>query len=787
MELSSELIKDVLTWQTAIGAGTILILWIAWALTIGSGRATMAIVCRIAWLAPLFLSFFPATETEQLPRTLSLRPVHVLIDDSDSMRQAPDSPADSPLARAEVIAKEVEGECARLGCIPKFTRLSEQDDSTRQGYTPLSKVFDSWIYRVGAEPWLLVSDGGDSMPMQRWPNNLRGVGAPVAKSQTPRGLIVGVKQEKQTNIWIKDTDIQPFAFEDKPLVFTVNLMRSAPDLTAERIQLQVLNGDVSLANVNAEFSSKSEQAQVTVTLPALPRGQHLLTVRALPTPNEAALWDNTVYVQTEVLPNTVGVLHLLGSPSWDGRFLRRYLKAEPKYDLISFFILRDPWDTQNVNERELSLIPFPVERLFREELSHFRVVIVQNFTLLQFLLPEYQRNLVKFVQDGGGLLFVGGPRALTASDLSSSPLRDILPFEVKEGEYSPGPADFSPFGDDFLAATPTPGNDTGPSYDPNLAFRIEMAKPEPAKRALANVYEDWDAISGPLTSWKNAKGLHHMERVQLKTATTTVLLNAKADGKDIPLAVASYPGKGRALWIFSDALWRLGLTPSPTTSRQVYNQFMQGAMTWLMRQDLRRPLVATNFTLRGGQRVGGSWRVTIQGPAARYFQQSPDWRLTVCGHKISADELIATKHSDEEWEIGGALPQGLANNQRCTLEVEGEHAAFGSVKASVTAAFPEIYKDKEIGVAPQKLEELAKVTGAALSFLPSGPGESLQQWLAAATDSDGVVLPSRFKTLRNFYWILDTSWVWLLLLGLPLEVVIRRWDQIVGGPRVAAD
>ena len=70
LELSSELIKDVLTWQTAIGVGTILLLWIAWALTIGGWRATMAIVCRIAWLAPLFLSFFPATETEQLPRTL---------------------------------------------------------------------------------------------------------------------------------------------------------------------------------------------------------------------------------------------------------------------------------------------------------------------------------------------------------------------------------------------------------------------------------------------------------------------------------------------------------------------------------------------------------------------------------------------------------------------------------------------------------------------------------------------------------------------------------------------
>src|SRR5690606_10902947 len=121
-------------------------------------------------------------------------------------------------------------------------------------------------------------------------------------------------------------------------------------------------------------------------------GQHLLSLKVLPVASEVSLWDNVAYAQVEVMPNTVGVLHLLGSPSWDGRFLRRYLKSEPKYDLISFFILRDPWDSQQVSERELSLIPFPVERLFKEELPNFRVVAIQNFTLIQFLQAEFQNN-----------------------------------------------------------------------------------------------------------------------------------------------------------------------------------------------------------------------------------------------------------------------------------------------------------------------------------------------------------------------------------------------------------
>jgi len=775
VNLSAAMIQDALSWPLALVASALMLLWISWLIQLGAFRGTVAVLLRAAWLVPIALSFIPQTETQQLPRSLSLRPVHVLIDDSESMRQHASKSGDD----VDRAVKKIETDCARLGCMPKFTKLSEQDDAVREGFTPLSRVFESWIYRVGSEPWLLISDGGDFMPAQKWPTTLRDAGQPTAKGKPPRGLVMGLKDEGSRNIWIKSTDIQPFAFEDKPIVFSVTLGRSGKSLGAERIQLQVLNGDQSLSNINASFAGESETSIATVTLPALPRGQHLLTVRALPTPDESALWDNTMYAQTEVLPNTVGILHLLGSPSWDGRFLRRYLKSEPKYDLISFFILRDPWDSQHVNERELSLIPFPVERLFREELSHFRVVIVQNFTVFQFLLPEYQRNLVKFVQDGGGLLFLGGPRALTNSDLSSSPLRDILPFELNDSDFASGGPDFTAFGDDFLAAPTAASSGSGPSYDANLAFKVEMAKPDPAKRALANVYEDWEAISGPLTGWRNGKGLHHMERVQFKSATTT-LLTAKADGKDIPLAVASYPGKGRALWLFSDSLWRLGLTPSATTSRQVYNQFMHGAMTWLMRQDLRRPLIATNFALRGVKQGSAQWRVTLQGPAARYFQQSPDWRLTVCGHAVPGDTVIATKHSEEQWELTGPLTTSMTGGVRCSLEVEGEHAAFGSVKASVTATFPEVFKDREVGAAPQKLQELAQITGAALAYMPPEPGESLDNWLAGATSTDGVSLPSRFKTLRNFYWILDTPWLWLLLLALPLEVVVRRWEHIIG-------
>ena len=473
------------------------------------------------------------------------------------------------------------------------------------------------------------------------------------------------------------------------------------------------------------------------------------------------------------MPNTVGILHLLGSPSWDGRFVRRYLKAEPKYDLISFFILRDPWDSQQVNEREMSLIPFPVERLFQEELPNFRVVVIQNFTLFQFLQPEYQANLVKFVKEGGGLLFLGGPRALLNSDLESSPLKEILPFKT-EGlalNRSSPLSMMRPGGNQ-------PPDPNGPAYDPDTKFKVELANPESHKRSLANVYDDWEKLRTGLESWDNAQGLHHMERVEFKEGITTPLLNARTkDGGTVPLAVASYPGKGRALWLFSDSLWKFAMTAGEEAPRRSYNTFLQAAMTWLMRQNLKKPLIARNLQLDGEENQPLKWNVTLKGPATKYYRNNSEWVHTVCGQQIRSEDIQVEKSGSDELVLSGRAESRLAGGQKCKFAISGNHPAFGSVKAEVIGIYPRIYSDKEVGRSPLKLQELANLTGAQLTLPPSDPVNSIREWIEGSSENLGVALPSKFKTQRDFYWVLDTQWYWFLLLFIPIEVLIRRWDQ----------
>jgi hypothetical protein len=84
--------------------------------------------------------------------------------------------------------------------------------------------------------------------------------------------------------------------------------------------------------------------------------------------------NNRKSFYTDVIINKIRVLHVAGSPSWDVRFLRKALKRNPNIDLVSFFILRDPSDLVFATENELSLIPFPVNEIFGNELPTFDIV-----------------------------------------------------------------------------------------------------------------------------------------------------------------------------------------------------------------------------------------------------------------------------------------------------------------------------------------------------------------------------------------------------------------------------
>ena len=135
-----------------------------WAKRIGYLRASLASLARLLWLLPIFLAFFPRLETIELPRSMHLKPINILVDDSISMKES----KHQALVKAQELIKYIKQECLRLGCRVKVKKLSEISSMTEKGFTPLGSVFNSWYGKLDNTAWLLLSDGGDAQPTVSW-------------------------------------------------------------------------------------------------------------------------------------------------------------------------------------------------------------------------------------------------------------------------------------------------------------------------------------------------------------------------------------------------------------------------------------------------------------------------------------------------------------------------------------------------------------------------------------------------------------------------------------------
>ena len=136
-------------------------------------------------------------------------------------------------------------------------------------------------------------------------------------------------------------------------------------------------------------------------------GRFTWDVRIPISPRDAAPSNNSLPFVIKVVRDKIRVLQVSGSPSYDQKFLRLFLKQDPSVELVSFFILRTEEDFgTGWADHELSLIAFPYVQLFSEELDSFDLVIFQNFNYQPYFgwdADELLSNIASFVRNGKGV------------------------------------------------------------------------------------------------------------------------------------------------------------------------------------------------------------------------------------------------------------------------------------------------------------------------------------------------------------------------------------------------
>ncbi|MCB9665213.1 MAG: hypothetical protein H6732_13970 [Alphaproteobacteria bacterium] len=535
---------------------------------------------------------------------------------------------------------------------------------------------------------VVITDGLDRGPLRRsW---LRG-GDPVPPKLPGPLTLFGVGQTGATkDLAVRWVDAGGYAYVHTPFRIRAELVGIG--FEGQEVQAELLQDGRVVTSSRVRLDEAGEGEATFEVTPDRP-GRFSFLVQVPDYEQDAVLANNVMPVVVRVVRDKIRVLQVAGAPSWDVKFLRRFLKGDPSVDLVSFFILRTRRDMgARWNEKELSLIEFPYRQLFNEELASFDLVIFQNFDYHPYFehwSAELLGNVARVTRDlGHGFAMVGGDRSFSLGDYGRTPLPDILPVEVSGTRSAPDPTPFQP-------------------------TLTDAGRRHPITRLVADATENeawWgrlhalDGTNTGLTARSNAAVL--LEHPTLKDKL----------GKPLPVLSVSEAGKGRAMALSVDTSWRWSLSEAAVgRGNQAYLRFWKGAIRWLIGDPTTaRVMVDTH---RENYAVGDEVRILVR---ARDQDFAPlvdgPVRVEVSSSGWSASHEATT---GPEGEAVITVPAERRGAHRVDVVVgTGPSADVASTVYAVTSRDPEL---DEVAPDPAFLAWLAARTDG--RFVPAGETE----------------------------------------------------------------
>lgn len=425
-------------------------------------------------------------------------------------------------------------------------------DDTRIGRA-LGELVQARPNELGAV--VLVSDGADRSS-QFDPRALSALGVRV------HTVAIGGESALRDTA-IQSVQVDPIAFLRQPAEAVVTIQSS--HLRSVPVVVSLRRGSELVRETTAQLDEHG-QASVTLTWTPTRLGRGVYTV-SIPTDQDDAVPENNERgFLLRVTRERLRALLVCGHPSWDARFLRTFLKSNPAIDLITFFILRTPNDSNATSSDELSLIPFPTEELFEQHLASFDLVIFQDFDFGPYQMARYLPRIRDYVLTGGSFAMLGGDRSFSAGGYADTAIAEILPVKLARHGRHVDHAEFAPVVVGEATHHPV----------------VELA-PRPMDNLNA-----WKSLA-PLLGTDLVAGLRDGAHALLVHPSLS-----SEDGTPMPVLSVSSPGRGRALALTTDSAYRWGMpTAGRTGDASVYERFWDRALRWLARDPLLDPAQIT--------------------------------------------------------------------------------------------------------------------------------------------------------------------------------------------------
>jgi uncharacterized membrane protein len=737
-------------WALALGvaaaAAAVFLAWRGLRGEVRRGRRALLLALRAASAAlAVFLLAEPAVELLQIARVRNR--FAILVDASRSMAfpVEPDGPSRARAAaefladhRAELerLSDRVDLEWYGFGdeVTPTDAAEATRGLAPRAGRTDLLGALRAAASGAGGSTRklagvLVVSDGADNArladglgPEAR--AEVRALGVPVNA--------VAVGKSAPRDLAVERVAVDDFAFVRNTL--TVEATLRARGIEDQDVKVVLRREGAVVASTTVHLERGKERYTVPLSFAPDQTGTFVFTVAAPVLAGETVTENNSRSFVLRVIRDRVRVLLVAGRPSWDVRFLRGLLKQDPNVDLVSFFILRSNADDPGP-QQELSLIPFPIQEIFGDQLRTFDAVIFVDFAYAPYRGLEIERflpNLRDYVKAGGAFAMVGGEQSFGDARYGATPIADILPVAPIDG------------------TTEAEGELRPRLTDEGRRHPVTSLAPGAAQNEAA-----WAALP-PVTAV-------NLTRALAPGQGASVLLDVPAlpvQGRPAPLVAVREVGQGRSLAVATDAAWRWGfLAAESGQGNRAYLRFWSSALRWLVRDPGLAPLQVEPDApaVEPGAPVGMS--VSVRGP---------DWgpgagqRVNVelideAGKPVARGQAVAGPDGTARLELQPPRPGAYK------IVAKGEGAGDAATAAvAVRGAGPE---DADAAPRPELLSALAEASGGAFDALPGGDLPSLR-----LTDPE-VVEVGRRRSVP----IWDRAWLLAALaLTLGAEWVLRR-------------
>lgn len=756
------LLSDWSPWLVAVVALVCgAVIWLAWhnVRHQPTRRRRWLVALRAGAVAALVLVFLqPGVRLEHVTRVRNH--VVVMVDDSRSMAL----PGEGARTRLEAAQKMLADE---RGVIEDWRKQHQVDfyavsDHARPigGPEALTARGDATRLLTGLEDIaarfrpedlaavVVISDGADNGALGD--ASAGGGEVPAARSVAQRlgapvhTVFTGPRRPPR-DVAIANVAYDDFAFVRNAVSIEADIKVTGYDALALPVTLR--RGDTILGSQILETRPGQDTHHIEFEFVPDKTGKAVFTLEVGTAPEEEIRTNNRRQFVMRVIRDKIRVLQVVGRPSWDQRFLRKLLKKNPNVDLISFFILRTGASIDVARRDELSLIPFPTQELFEQQLGSFDLIVFQNFTYRGYQMRHYLPLIRDYVRDGGGFVMVGGDLSFASGGYTGTPIEELMPLRL-------------------------PGDREGLITEDRFRPRLTEAGRRHPITALSLVPEENEALWAglpELTGTNTVLGVRPEGQVLLEHPTAKT-----AGGEPAPVAVTSEYGSGRVLAVTTDSTWHWDfLAAGEGADNRHYYKFWGNAIRWLIKDPALQPARLESDRDRYPLGAEATLVARVVSPT---YEPAADLEVT-----IEVEREVFDAGGERKREVAFTLKGRTDENGEYVARVKPEQdgAYFATLKATIGEA--EVGDDEVFVVSPDPIElhqtAARRDTLEALAKAGGGEARDLEDGLSRLDRTEPrVVKVNRRRDVP--VWASG----WLLLLGVLLPsaewFLRRRWGLL---------